>query len=199
MAFMFYDCNKLLAIDTSKFYTAEVTDMDRMFGTLRSIQSLDVSMFDTSKVTNMYWMFRFNNSEELDLTSFDTSNVTNMKGMFISSYYNLTTIKLGPKFDTSKVTTMEDMFRECTKLTTIYAVNDFDTSSVTNSNNMFTNDTVLVGEAGEDYSTPYNTGKKDKTYARIATASQPGYFTHYEATQYELPTKPNIIKNDINL
>ena len=208
MAGMFYDCNKLLAIDTSKFNTSKVTSMYKMFGTLRSIDTLDVSMFDTSNVTNMEWMFRCNNAKELDLSSFDTSKVTNMRQMFyqlstvptaINATYRLETIKLGPKFTTSKVTNMEGMFGECKKLKTIYVVDDLDTSKATKYTNMFINCTNLVGEAGTTYETPFDANYLDKTYARIAKEGEPGYFTQYvpEAEEDEIDSEKIDIKYEL--
>lgn len=60
-----------------------------------------------------------------------------------------------------------------TNLTTIYVSDKFTMNKVTTSRNMFTGSTKLVGGAG----TAYSSAHIDKTYARIDTASTPGYFT----------------------
>ena len=76
-------------------------------------------------------------------------------------------------FDTSKVTTMGWMFYGCYNLRTIYASDNFVTNNVTLSTNMFYGDSNLKGGNG----TLYNSGYRDKTYARIDTEETPGYFT----------------------
>ena len=76
-------------------------------------------------------------------------------------------------FDTSKVTNMRYMFQNSKDLKTIYVSNKFNTDTVIDSTNMFTSCTSLVGGNG----TTYDSTKIDKTYARIDTASTPGYFT----------------------
>lgn len=168
---MFYDCQKLLAIDTTKFHTSNMTDMQYMFATLDSLTSLDVSMMDTSQVQNMRWMFRRCHVQDIDISNFDTSNVTDMFGMFV--HCTSKTIRLGSGFDTSSVTIMENMFYECKNLTTIYACSDFDTTSLSNSNNMFDRSVKLVGGNGTTFSSSHKTAE----YAKIDRAGTPGYFT----------------------
>ena len=85
---------------------------------------------------------------------------------------DLTTLDLS-SFDTRKVTDMSDMFYDCNALTTIYVSDTWSTTNVTSSSNMFSKCTKLVGGNG----TAYNSSYTDKTYARIDTASTPGYFT----------------------
>ena len=181
LTYMFNDCNALTAVDLSKFNTTNASDMKRMFGGCKALTSIDVSGFDTSNVRSMYWMFR--NNEKLtnvDLSNFDTSNVENMFGMFVSAK-KIETIKFGEHFDTSKVKNMTNMFYSASNLTTIYAKLDFIRKSDLVSSNMFNGTTKLVGGAGTEYQTPYNSGKKDKTYAQIANSQHPGYFTLYGA------------------
>ena len=63
--------------------TSNVTKMQVMFGSCKSLQELDVSNFDTSNVTDMSGMFGACASlQELDLSNFDTNNVTDMMLMF---------------------------------------------------------------------------------------------------------------------
>ncbi len=61
----------------------------------------------------------------------------------------------------------------CSKLTTIYVGDSWSTSNVTSSSMMFVNCTRLVGGNG----TVYNSSYTNATYARIDTASTPGYLT----------------------
>ena len=203
MSYMFLNCSSLTSLDLGdNFDTSSVTNMSSMFKGCSSLTSLDLGNFDTSSVTNMSSMFHGCSSlTNLDLgDKFDTSNVTNMSYMF-SGCSSLTSLDLGDKFDTSKVTSMGYMFRDCgsltsldlssfntsnvtnmsymfygcTNLQTIYASNNFDTSSVTSSGSMFSSATKLVGGNG----TVYSSSHVDKEYARIDTASTPGYFTSY--------------------
>ena len=76
-------------------------------------------------------------------------------------------------FDTSNVTEMERMFGDCSVLTTIYVSDKWNTNAATSSYAMFINCTSLVGGNG----TTFNASYIDKTYARVDTASTPGYFT----------------------
>ena len=85
---------------------------------------------------------------------------------------NLTEINVS-EFDTKKVTDMSVMFRGCLELTTIYGEDKFDISNVSNSEEMFLNSNKLIGGNG----TVYDETIIDKTYARVDTASTPGYFT----------------------
>ena len=71
-----------------------VTDMDNMFASRRSLTSLTLG------------------------NNFDTSNVTNMFGMFDGCSL-LESLTLGNNFDTSKVTDMNNMFSGCDDLVTL--------------------------------------------------------------------------------
>ncbi len=155
-------------LDVSSFDTSNVTNMAGMFS-LSKATTIDVSNFDTSKVTNMVYMFTNTKATTLDLSNFDTSKVTDMSYMF--SLSKATTIDVS-NFDTSKVTNMDYMFYNCSNLKTIYASDIFVTNKVTNDNYMFSSP-KLVGGAG----TIFDNTKTDKTYARIDTATTPGYFT----------------------
>jgi len=182
MLYMFHRCKKLSFLDISSFNTSNVTNMQEMFAGGNKLTTLDLTNFNTSKVTNMQGMFttwdnvtsssQGNESIENIIFGeyFVTNKVTKMNDMFSGQLYN--TLDLS-NFDTSKVTTMFHMFNGCRNLKTIYVNNSFITSSVTNSDGMFMNDTNLIGGNGTLYSSSYI----DKEYARIDTASTPGYFT----------------------
>ncbi len=168
MSYMFSN-SQAKVLDVSNFDTSKVTNMESMFTGSKGT-TLDVSNFDTSKVTNMSWMFTGSKATTLDLSNFDTSKVTNMSYMFRNS--QATTLDLS-NFDTSNVTDMSYMFNGSSNLKTIYVSNKFNTNSVTSSTDMFKNSTKLAGGVG----TKYNSSYVDKTYARVDTASTPGYFT----------------------
>ncbi len=161
--------SKATTLDLSNFNTSKVTNMSSMFSGSQAT-TLDVSNFDTSKVTSMFSMFQESKAKTLNVSNFNTSNVADMSAMFSGS--QATTLDVS-NFDTSKVTSMFSMFRNASNLKTIYVSDKFKTGKVTYSNYMFSGSTALVGGAG----TKYNSTKIDKTYARIDTASTPGYFT----------------------
>lgn len=76
-------------------------------------------------------------------------------------------------FDTKNVTDMSYMFSESVALKTIYASEKFVTTNVTDSTYIFNHVPSLVGGNG----TKYDNSNDDITYARIDTATTPGYFT----------------------
>ena len=173
MGYMFDGCSKLTSLDLSSFDTSKATSMNGMFYDCSSLTSLDLSSFDTSKVTNMSEMFYgCSKLTSLDLSKLDTSKVTRMNSMFYNCS-KLTSLDLS-SFDTSKVTNMGSMFYNCSKLVTIRVSSKFVTTAlVGNGAMMFYSCSALVGGNGTKYSSA-NTGA---TYARIDTASTPGYFT----------------------
>ena len=164
-----FNYNNATALDLSSFDTSKVTSMNAMFYSSQAT-TLDLSNFDTSKVTDMFSMFNASQATTLNLSSFNTSKVTNMHGMFRGS--QATTLDLS-SFDTSNVTNMGLMFNNSTKLKVIYVSNKFNADTVTSGDEMFTGCTNLVGGNG----TVYDSTKTNKEYARIDTASTPGYFT----------------------
>ena len=178
MGSMFESCQQLTELNISNFDTSNVTNMGGMFEQCVRLTELDVSNFDTSKVTNMRYMFHTCfGLKELNVSNFDTNKVTDMTEMF----YNISLTKLGlSNFDTYNVTDMSYMFNSCYNLTTIY-VSEYDsttrkgwtTENVTRSEKMFEKVSNLVGGNG----TKYNSSYIDVTYARIDTASTPGYLT----------------------
>ncbi len=154
------------------FDTSKVTSFYQMFYDCRKLTSLDVSNFNTSSATNFGRMFSgCYVLQSLDLKNFDTSSAIT----FLEMFYNCQTLtKLDlTSFDSSGVTPMARMFSQCKNLETIVVSSKFVTDQVRSSTGMFDNCTSLVGGAGTSYDSNYI----DKTYARIDTASTPGYFT----------------------
>ena len=68
------------------------------------------------------------------------------------------------------------LFNGLNKLTTIYAQHDFQIGNSVASSNMFNSTTLLVGGAGTEFETPFDTSHKNHAYAKIAYG-QKGYFT----------------------
>ena len=76
-------------------------------------------------------------------------------------------------FNTINIENTQTMFRNCTALKTIYASEGFTNRYITTSSNMFASCSALVGGNG----TVYDANHVDATYARLDTASTPGYFS----------------------
>ena len=132
---MFSTCRSLTLLDVSNFNTSNVNNMGSMFYDCRGLTSLDVSNFNTSNVNNMSSMFyKCSGLTSLDVSNFNTSNVNNMSSMF---YFcsKLTSLDLS-NFNTSNVNNMKDMFNGCSSLTSL-ELSNFNVSKVTNMNNMF--------------------------------------------------------------
>ena len=80
---MFYQCDKIIEINLSKFNTSQVTDMSNMFAWCGLLSSLDISNIDTSKVINMgYIFYRCTDLNSLNLSNFNTLKVNNSALMF---------------------------------------------------------------------------------------------------------------------
>ncbi|MBQ4535969.1 MAG: BspA family leucine-rich repeat surface protein [Clostridia bacterium] len=180
------DCSKMFycdpadggfraTVNLSELNTSKVKNMSYMFYSYMGSSVLDLSTLDTSNVTDMSSMFYdCYTLTSLNLSGFNTSNVENMEYMFYRCY-NLTSLDLSD-FNTSNVSGMNYMFSSIGQdmaCKTIYVSEIWSTASVTSSNGMFENCTSLVGGNG----TTYNSSNVTHTYARIDTASTPGYFT----------------------
>jgi len=77
-------------------------------------------------------------------------------------------------FDTSNVLSMSYMFKGCGELNIIYVGDNWTIESVTIGEDMFAGCTKLVGGNGTSYE---SAGVGDCTYARVDTATTPGYLT----------------------
>ena len=116
MAYMFFGCYALTALDLRSFNTQNVRDMYNMFYECISLTSLDLRGFNTSNVTRTHGMFNYCESlTALDLSSFNTGNVEDMIMMF-QACSNLETIYAGDGWSTNAVTYSSNMFSACTRL-----------------------------------------------------------------------------------
>ena len=137
-----------------------------------SLDYIDVTGWDLSHTTNINGIFANSKTKEIrGLNTWNTSNITSMNSMFYDDT-NIKSLDLS-SFNTSNVTNMHIMFYNCQSLKTIKASNLFVVNQVTDSSSMFSNATSIVGGNG----THFNPSFIDKTYARIDTAANPGYFT----------------------
>ncbi len=132
---MFAGLSYFESIDTSVFYTGNVTNMKSMFYSCETLKNLDLRSFDTSNVQNMRGMFEACNAlETLDVSSFDTSNVTDMGFMF-SALTRIKQLDLS-NFNTSNVTNISFLFCHCWALESI-DVSNFDTSNISDMGYLF--------------------------------------------------------------
>ena len=175
MTAMFANTKYLTSLNLLSFDTSKVTDMKNMFRYAGALTSLDLSSFDTGEVTNMRSMFQnMTELKDLNVSTFNTSKVTDMAYMFYKSMVNPTDSILDlSSFNTQNVNSMTSMFFY-SKIKTIYASLNFVTSQVAASQEIFKDNEKLKGENGTVYS---DGNPRDKTYARIDKAGQPGYFT----------------------
>ena len=191
----------VLNLDLSSFNTSKVKNMRAMFMSNSLMTDLDLSSFNTSLVKNMRDMFSgMIRLKNLNISSFNTSEVEDMGGMFNSDreLSNFSVLS----FDTRKVKQMGNMFTGVMKnqgsgvidissfstegrpntdgmfgsigANTIYASSNFSNNNILGGGTwMFSGATNLVGGNG----TTYNSGRINKTYARIDAPGTPGYFT----------------------
>ncbi|MCF0259788.1 MAG: BspA family leucine-rich repeat surface protein [Erysipelotrichaceae bacterium] len=149
---LFSGCRSLKDLDTSRFDTGKVKNMNDMFGSCTSLQNLDLTSFDTSKVTTMNAMFTNCRSlENLDLSSFDTSEVKNMESMFYNCR-SLNSLNLS-NFETPNLEDLPYMFAKCSNLECL-DLSGFDTSMVprTGSYKMFSECSALqIINISKDY------------------------------------------------
>lgn len=166
MDYMFYKCEKLLALDLSGFNTEKVEDMSDMFSNCKNLETLNLSSFKTNNLTNMSEMFlECNKIAQLDLSGFNTSGVKALDQVF-KRCYALEALDLS-SFDTKLVTEMSSLFDNCLSLKTIYVSDRFSTFLVNNSTNMFSYCNNLKG------ATAFAEKEKDKKRANYTD----GYFT----------------------
>ena len=154
------------------------TTIAHMFNGARALTSIEMPALKGDNLTSMASIFyNCDHLESIDISKVDTSNVTDINNAFYYCYL-LPSIDISNN-DFSKVTNASSMFRKCFHLTTIYAkLTTMDPSKMTTSDGYeFYECPLLVGGNG----TVYSADHADKSYARIDTASTPGYFTEKSA------------------
>lgn len=115
MTGMFFDCDKLKILDTSKFDTSKVTSTAYMFFNCCNLEKIDTSNFITDNLETMEVMFAYcEKIKELDLRKFNTSKVKNMDRLFYGCI-SLEKLQID-KLDTSNIESIELMFYACDKL-----------------------------------------------------------------------------------
>ena len=141
LSYMFYNCTKLVFVNTEDWYTSNVTNMNRMFYNCTSLPSINTINISVSSVENMSYMF-YNCSSltELDLSTWYTAYVVYMNNMF-AGCTSLASLDMR-RWDVSSVINMSNMFSNCSSLTTL-DLSSWHTDRVSNMNNMFQNCTNL--------------------------------------------------------
>ena len=139
ISYMLFNCKNLqyFSIVHSNFSNLLITNMKGMFENCESLVSLDLSLFYTPKVEIMWDMFKNCKSlEYLNISDFDTSKVTDMESMF-EGCSSLISLNIN-NFKTSNVRYMNKMFRDCKNLQSLY-FNNINSESLGTMQQMFYN------------------------------------------------------------
>ena len=117
MSYMYYNCKNLksLKYEKSEFPNTITKNMRSTFQNCESLVTLDLSTFYTPRAEIMWDMFKgCSKLKTLKINNFDTSKVTDMESMF-EGCSNLKSLSLA-HFRTTKVHYMNRMFRDCIHL-----------------------------------------------------------------------------------
>ena len=135
MSYMFYNCEKIISINLSSFYTSECEDMSCMFYGCKSLSNLNISNFDTRTCETMGYMFY--NCETLillDLSNFCTNNCKNVSYMFCGCK-SLLRLNIH-NFDFSTIINKENFIEGCSSLTEITIKNTKEKSELQQQTNL---------------------------------------------------------------
>ena len=166
----FEGCTSLVSIDGYERWNVQnLRSTSNMFASTK-IPFLKLGAWDLATNTNFSGMFANTQLTELDLANWDVSNIESFAGMFQNSNKLMTVILKA--WDTNPNASYTDMFSGCSALTTIYTSSTFEVG--TTNTNMFNGCTNIMGGMG----TTYVDGTS--AYARVDTATNPGYFTSDE-------------------
>ena len=135
MSYMFYNCEKIISINLSSFYTSECEDMSCMFYGCKSLSNLNISNFDTRTCETMGYMFyNCETLTSLDLSNFCTNNCKNVRNMFCGCKFLL---RLNiQNFDFSTIINKENFIEECSSLTEITIKNTKEKSELQQQTNL---------------------------------------------------------------
>ena len=180
-SYLFYGCKNLIDIDLSFFNASNITNMDHMFKSCRSLISLSgISKWNTSKVKRMSGMFSgcYSLKSLPDISKWNTSNIRSMGWMFLycESLISLPDIS---RWNTSNVIWMHSMFDGCESLISLPDISKWNTSNVEYMDEMFANCKSLISLP--DIS-KWNISKVTDMNEMFANC-------------YSLKYKPNISKN----
>ena len=122
---------EVFSADISKWNTAAVTRMDRMFDSASAFNQ-DISSWNTAAVTRMDGMFHFAETFNQDLSSWNTAAVTDMEGMFFAASAFNGNIS---SWNTATVTDMSYMFNDASAFN--QDLSSWDVMAVTNNYGMW--------------------------------------------------------------
>lgn len=144
---MFKDCTHAETIDTSKFLSKNVTNMNSMFRNCNALEEINLSSFDTLKVTDMGYMFDGCTSLINIITTalFQTNNVKTMNSMFrnCSSFQTISLVSQ-VYFRSNNLLDIGFMFSGCTSLTSLVLGTSFQVVTTEVMNNAFENCSSLT-------------------------------------------------------
>ena len=135
MSYMFHNCEKIISINLSSFYTSECEDMSCMFYGCKSLSNLNISNFDTTTCETMAYMFyNCETLTSLDLSNFYTNNCKNVSYMFCGCKFLL---RLNiHNFDFSTIINKENFIEGCSSLTEITIKNTKEKSELQQQTNL---------------------------------------------------------------
>lgn len=169
---MFFHCNAMTTLDIRNWDVSAAGSFNNMFNGCR-IETVDLSKWNTASLTSIRRMFyRCTALKNVDLSYWNTSRVTNLEGVFYECSSLERVHLLG--WDTANVTNIVAMFKTCTALRRIYVSSPWDLSSVTSGGGTFLDCSNLEGGAGTTYAESacdYDRAVIDNG------GSTPGYFT----------------------
>ncbi len=142
MTGMFWGCEKLTALDTSKWDLKNVKSANLVFVDCKALSFLDVSFWDLSRATDISQLFQGCTSlNHIDTSRWDVSKVTNMNATF-AGCSSLTTIDVSG-WDTSNVSMFSYTFLGDTKLN--FDISKLRFTNATSVIHMFQNCSLLNG------------------------------------------------------
>ncbi len=191
---MFYNCQRLTAVDADNWDVSGAEKMSSMFYNTYALQTisgiekwegkhlqtthemfgrsgietLNVGKLVTEATTDVSGMFSYSKITYLDLSDFDFSNVENMSSMF-AKMSAIESIIFPDDIDTSKVTTMATLFNDCPNLQNA-DVSNFDTANVKDMNAMFRFTPMLANVDVSGFDTSSLEGSIESLFSKNGTA-----------------------------
>ena len=146
MSYMFFNCESLISVKSSKWNTSDIINMSHMFSGCKSLTNLpDINKWNTSNVENMSYIFY--GCESLtnlpDISKWNTSKMKDMSNMF-SGCKSLSQLPDISKWDISNVTRLNGFFDNCEKLSSLPDISLWNTSNVTSMSEIFSHCSSLT-------------------------------------------------------
>ncbi|MBR3176967.1 BspA family leucine-rich repeat surface protein [Candidatus Saccharibacteria bacterium] len=191
---MFYNCQRLTAVDADNWDVSGAEKMSSMFYNTYALQTisgiekwegkhlqtthemfghsgietLNVGKLVTEATTDVSGMFSYSKITYLDLSDFDFSNVENMFNMF-AKMSAIESIIFPDDINTSRATTMAGLFNDCPNLQNA-DVSNFDTANVKDMNGMFRFTPMLANVDVSGFDTSSLEGAIESMFSKNGTA-----------------------------